>query len=416
MTRLHGLVAAVVLVGVTGGLVSLRASREVSELPKTVAVERGELTRELVLDGRLRAASTVSLRPDDWGRLRSVLPEGTAVEAGDVVFSLDADELAVRLEQARREEAIAVSAVEQLVAERAAQARRHELEERRRALSLELATLRAQRAEDDLTRTRRRVARDLVPRAQLPPAERARDEAGLGLSRVELESEQARSESRGKTSALELELLAARAQLRGRRVEVESLRGRVSRAEVRAPRAGVVVHALVRGRPARVGEEVGPHRPVVELPDPSVLRVDVEAHEVDASELRVGQDVVVELPAFPGRFLAGHVAQVGVLAREQLDRSSRPTGRRVVDVVVELNESDERLRPGLSCTARVRLAHHDDALLLPITAIDTEPTTRVVTADGDAIPVVLLDSDGRTAVIESDALEAGRHVRREAGR
>jgi cobalt-zinc-cadmium efflux system membrane fusion protein len=75
----------------------------------------------------------------------------------------------------------------------------------------------------------------------------------------------------------------------------------------------------------------------------------------------VGQEVLVEVRAYPGETFPGTVA----LVESTLDESSRSATVRVV-----LPNADRRLRPGMFATARIRGTHaHQPASLLAIPAI-----------------------------------------------
>ena len=96
-------------------------------------------------------------------------------------------------------------------------------------------------------------------------------------------------------------------------------------------------------------------RPVISLADLSRLRVRTEVDERDLGRLRIGQSVTVFSDAFPDKQFAGRVASFGSLMGRKQVRTGDPaekSDRDVLEVLVELDERDERLVVGLRTTVR----------------------------------------------------------------
>ncbi|MDX2039692.1 MAG: efflux RND transporter periplasmic adaptor subunit [Acidobacteriota bacterium] len=152
--------------------------------------------------------------------------------------------------------------------------------------------------------------------------------------------------------ALPEELARAEADIRVADSRAQAMAARVGKCAVRAPQAGRVlrVHLL----PGETVSTVMP-RPVISLADVSGLRVRAEVDERDLGRLRVGQAVTVTADALADKQFNGRVVSFGALMGRKHVRTGDPaekSDRDVLEVLVDLDERDERLVVGLRTTVR----------------------------------------------------------------
>ena len=85
--------------------------------------------------------------------------------------------------------------------------------------------------------------------------------------------------------------------------------------------------------------------------------------------MREGQPASSRVDAYPGRSFAGRVVQV---------RNAPVSIQNVVtyDVIVEVDNSDLELKPGMTATVAITTAHRDDALRVPLRALRFRPEER----------------------------------------
>ncbi len=110
---------------------------------------------------------------------------------------------------------------------------------------------------------------------------------------------EARAAARGNTgrtrSSAADALTAARAELAGQSAALPALRGRVARADVRAPIAGIVQRVLV----STIGGSVRPGEPLVEIvPVGDTLVVEARVRPIDIAFVHAGQKAAVKLTAY----------------------------------------------------------------------------------------------------------------------
>lgn len=125
------------------------------------------------------------------------------------------------------------------------------------------------------------------------------------------------------------------------------------------------------------GDQLGPGQLFMKIVDSKSMQVEATANQVETSELRIGQSVTVRFDAFPGLALPGTVYSIGALATGSWMQNYYI---RRIPINITINGSDARLIPDLSASCEVTLEKKDDALAIPLTAIQTrdgQSTVRV---------------------------------------
>ncbi len=111
------------------------------------------------------------------------------------------------------------------------------------------------------------------------------------------------------------------------------------------------------------------------LADMSVVTAEVKVDETDIVNVLSGQTAEVTVDALPNKVFKGHVTLVGdqaLLRSTGIATSQSTTGTEEAKdfkVVITLDDPNDDLRPGLSCTAKITTAHKSDVLTLPIQAL-----------------------------------------------
>jgi HlyD family secretion protein len=100
--------------------------------------------------------------------------------------------------------------------------------------------------------------------------------------------------------------------------------------------------------------------------DLTKMQVDTNVSEADVGAVRLGQDVVFTVQAFPGRTFRGKVTQI---------RRGPITVQNVVtyDAVVAVDNPDRLLFPGMTADTHVVIDEHDGVLRVPLPAVRFTP-------------------------------------------
>jgi len=161
-------------------------------------------------------------------------------------------------------------------------------------------------------------------------------------------------EAEASVATAEAEVRAARAGLGALGASDESLDS--SELILRSPVNGTVIE-----RNAMQGQMADPAQPLFRIGDLSRLWLVVHAFERDAVRIRQGSTARVSFAALPGRDFTGSVMLVG----KQVDASSR-----TIPVRIEVANTEQLLRPGMSATAWVPVGKTSERVItVPVAAL-----------------------------------------------
>jgi len=196
--------------------------------------------------------------------------------------------------------------------------------------------------------------------------------AGKAISRKELEQAQ------NDFSSARSDLQRAADRLKNLHLSARQADGRFA---LRATIPGVVVE-----RNVNPGMEVRPDRdtPLYVVSDLKHLTVLMEVFEVNIGKIKLGQQVSVSVPAYPGEAFPATVQYIG----QVLDETTR-----TVQVRCKLDNPDGRLMPGMYATITVESAADDKAFVIPLTAVFTE-------GDADYVFIALDDNRYRQRKVD----------------
>ena len=178
---------------------------------------------------------------------------------------------------------------------------------------------------------------------------------------------------------MELQLEAAKASVEQARESAalgrESLdqaQKQLDEAIITAPIAGVVASLSAEEGDIIPSPTMSP-QPVIYLIDPTGLELVVEIDEIDVPEVKLGQEVIIELDALPDTEFKGVVTIIYPLATEV-------GGVVLYDVKIELDvPEDSGIKVGMSASADIILANRSNVLLVP---------DRAITEDGEGRTMV----------------------------
>ena len=148
----------------------------------------------------------------------------------------------------------------------------------------------------------------------------------------------------------------------------------------------------------RVGDEVWGGVNVISLPDLSHMQVKTYVNEVDVDKLDTGQVATIKLDALPEPNFTGRIKSIASLGREKEGEKNV----KVFDVVLEIEEKDDRLKPGMSATSKVIIETIPPKPEARPDSIQTVATDEVV-SEAPPMPLfipldTIFEKDGRTLV------------------
>lgn len=204
--------------------------------------------------------------------------------------------------------------------------------------------------------------------AELANAEAGQELAQLNYDRGD-ELLKANLISKSEFDQLRVSLNQAKAQVKTRQANVERAKVDLDRTTIHAPIDGVVITRRVEA-----GQTVAATMNTPTLftiaNDLRNMRIEAAVSEADVGGVEEGQRVQFTVDAFPGRSFEGNVKQV---------RYAASTNQNVVTygTVVEVDNKDLKLRPGMTATAKFITAERKNVLKLPLAAVRFRPPAGV---------------------------------------
>ena len=321
------------------------------EIP-TYEVKRGDFLITLVESGEIQAAQAEKIvAPDVRGRLQiaSLWPEGEHVDVGDLVLQFNQTQFVQTLLNAGGELEKTKSDFDRAKAEMEQRLIELNIQIEQRTAQLELEKINLQRAE---LGTPIELEEGLI---KLKQAERLLTEAKGKLKAAKVSTRVDRQNH---------ELRIARWQKRYDR----ALRD-YRRLSVYASRPGLVIYEKIRRpeglRKVRVGDRVWDGLTIMSLPDLSKLQAIMHIGEGDVEQVKKGQRAFVRLDAYPEPVFSGKVAKIFPMANPHEDAPNV----QVFEAIIDIEEKDPRLKPGMSAAAEIVLTLIPDVLFIPLEAI-----------------------------------------------
>ena len=313
---------------------------------QTAKVERGELTSKVIANGKIEAARKVDISANVMGQIVNLtVREGDVVKKGDFLLQIDRAQLAASA-------ASAEASLNALLHDRDASRARQE--------EAELGYQRAQRSFDE----------NLIPRADL-------ERAGAALAAA-----------RAARAAAEQHIAQARSSLVG-------ARDTLSKTTILAPIAGIVTRLPVEeGEVAVVGTMNNPGTVLMTISDMGVVEAVMEIDETDIPNVKIGQEAIVEVDAYPNQKFNGVVTEVG---SSPLDRQAGDSEAIRFEVKIQLKNPPPDVRPGFSVSAEIITGRRADVISIPLQALvirEKETKQKMANAD-DEEGVYLVDPKSR---------------------
>lgn len=337
--------------------------------PRTVPVMRGAIRATVPFQGELEArrVEMISVGVQGAAVLAELVPEGTRVEAGDLLARFDASQIEQDLARQESERIRAQQELDSL--------EKAELPLERLDMEAKLAEARAETAaEKDFLEVARGLAeRGLMSegevRQQADKVEALRVREAQMATRLELTREHMHA----------ARLAKARAALDAAERQRDFLARQIELCEVRAPVAGVAAHVPLpvggEYRTAYVGDTLYRNQTFLCLPDPSEHVVRGFVGETDLPGVRPGHPVAAFPVAFPDARLTGRVESVGGMAQT---RPGFPHWRKFFPVQIAIDPLPGPMPVGISVRAEITAGESPSALLLPREAVQWRGDQAVV--------------------------------------
>jgi HlyD family secretion protein len=289
----------------------------------TVTVSRGNIAAQVTANGTLSAVGTVQVGAQVSGRVVELHADfNDQVKKGQVIAKLDEQVLRAQIDSSSASLALA-------------------------AANVHKAQVAVMDADRQMKRQKTLQEQQLVAGATVEGAEVAYDTARASLT-------------------------AARASQAQASANLAQAKLNLSYATIYSPTDGIVL-----SRAVDVGQTVAASLQAPTLftiaEDLARMQIDTAVAEGDVGRLTEGMKATFTVDAFPGRQFNGVVRQV---------RNAPTTTQGVVtyDAVIDVDNSDKALRPGMTANVTFVLAQVADAIKIPNSALRFKPTREQIQA------------------------------------
>jgi hypothetical protein len=189
-----------------------------------------------------------------------------------------------------------------------------------------------------------------------------------------------------------------------RRSEMEKV---INRFVITAPSSGMVVYKREwNGAKRTVGTEINTwDLAVATLPDLSSMISRTYVNEIDISRIKRGQQVRIGVDAFPDKKFTGVVAEVANIG-EQLPN----TDSKVFEVVIKVNEVDPIIKPSMTTSNSIIIKTFNDVLFIPLETVHTNDSLTFVYKKNGIKQVVVLDESNENEIIVEAGLKEGEKI------
>ncbi|OGP91802.1 MAG: hypothetical protein A2157_17480 [Deltaproteobacteria bacterium RBG_16_47_11] len=313
---------------------------------RTVRVERGEISSIVTATGTINPVTTVLVGSQISGTIKALYADfNSRVKEGEVIAQIDPAIFEAQVEQGK---ANVLNAKANLLNSQA------NLENAKANLAkAEVTVLDTKR---NLDRNRSLLERNIIAQATLDTAQANYDTALAQRDVAKAQVESAKSQ----VDSSKAQVAQAEA---GLKVPETNLRY----ATIRSPVNGTVI-----SRNVDVGQTVAASLQAPTLftiaKDLMQMQVDTNFSEADIGRIEKGQEATFTVDAYPERTFQGKVSEV---------RNAPLTVQNVVtyDVVIQVDNKDLRLKPGMTANVTILVAHREGVLKIPNAALRYQPQT-----------------------------------------
>jgi HlyD family secretion protein len=360
-------------------------------------VQQGQFEISVMVTGELQAIRETEIQAPSQLRSRNLrirsvkiqdlIPEGTVVDSGDWVATLDRSEADNSLKD-----------ILDNLEQKESEYMRTKLDTtmQLRELRDELFNLKFAMEEAEIT----------VEQSQYEPPATIR-QAEIELEKAQRAYDQAESNYGLKVRQAQANMREAEINMARDRRSKEEMEAVLQMFDIHAPASGMVIYKKDwNGEKRTAGTEINTwDLAVATLPDLSTMISMTYVNEIDISKIKAGQKVRIGVDAFPEKKFTGVVDEVANIG-QQLPN----TDAKVFEVRIKLNERDTILRPSMTTSNMVVTQVLDSVLYIPLEAAHANDSlTFVYTRDGRKQVVVLGESNENHIVVDM-GLEKGEKL------
>lgn len=343
--------------------------KESKESLLVVSPTEGPFEVKIQATGELKAKNSIKIRGPQGMRsvgvwqtsIKDLIPEGTMVQKGDFVASLDKTEIATKLTEASTDIEREQTKLEQMQIDTAIQMK---------DLRDQISDLRFNMEQERLEIERNKYEPQMVidqSRLKLRNSER-------NLDQLENKKELIVIQSEAKIREINTNIKQFQSKLK----MLNEVAGQFT---ITAPESGMLIYEKTWNGKKTVGAQISGWDPVVaELPDLTKMITIAYVNEVDISKVQKGQLVDIVLDAFPEKAFTGQIISVANIGQELRNQEAK-----VFEITIEVDQQDEVMRPAMTTTNSIRIFEYPQVTYIPIDALQNDSLDYVWIKNGTSL-------------------------------
>ncbi|MGB4846682.1 MAG: efflux RND transporter periplasmic adaptor subunit [Saprospiraceae bacterium] len=285
--------------------------------------------------------------------ISSLVPEGTVVQQGQFIASLDRTELDGKIKESQTE-------IEKIVTQ---------LDQAKIDTAIEMRSLRDEYVNVSFSMKEKQLSLELSkyePQAIIQQSQ-------LDLERAQRELDQLASKLKLTKEKSVAKIEEINASNRQQQFKLDRLLELQTQMTVTAPKGGMVIYVRDWNGKRGPGSQVSSWDPTIaELPDLSEMITKAYINEVDISQVMLGQKAKISLDAFPGKEFSGVV-----ISKANIGEQVRNFDTKVFEVIIQLHAIDSLLRPAMTTGLDILVDSIPVCLQVPLEAIQTDSVSFV---------------------------------------
>ncbi|MBL0009415.1 MAG: efflux RND transporter periplasmic adaptor subunit [Saprospiraceae bacterium] len=320
--------------------------------------------------------------------IANLVPEGTVVQQGQFIASLDRTEMDGKIKESQTEIDKIVTQLDQAKIDTAIEMR---------SLRDQLVNIRFSMKEKELSLELSRYEPEAIKQQAKLDLERSQRELSQLENKLTLTKEK---------SIAQIEEINA--SYRQQEFKLNRLMELQSQMTVTAPKSGMVIYARDWNGKRGPGSQVSSWDPVIaELPDLSEMITKAYINEVDITKVIPGQKAKITVDAFPGKEFSGMV-----LTKANIGEQVRNFDTKVFEVIILLSSIDSLLRPAMTTGISILTDSIPTCLQVPLEAIQVDSVSFVYkkTKSGYVRQEVVTGSSNDISICIAAGLQKGEQL------
>ena len=339
-------VVIVAILGISGVNIAIKNKKPNVMMVQTTPILKEDIESRIQSTGTIVSMDKRDVISNVEEKIKEIYVEkGDKVEKGQVLIKLDETDILYRIKDSKLRLDIEIENLNQLNKEGS-----KEFE-----IQLSNAQIRYEDAKNTYDRNVKLYEEGIITLVEF---EKSKDDMD------QLYNDYLLAEDKLKNSNSDKEITVQKQKIELARIEVEKLEKELQNYTIKSPITGTVVDTNISESGI-----VKSYESLISIQDLEHLEIILNINEYDASKLEVGDPVVITGDSFEGKVYDGEIKYVGSIAK-QLEQAQGKEN--VVEVKVDIKNSDEFLKPGFSAKIDILTDKKTDALAVPYEAIFTK--------------------------------------------